>query len=57
MKPHVTLIDLVEIVSEFAQSESELIATVIHMIKSGQVELRSEPQPMPFAMEPVHAFA
>ena len=57
MKPYVTLIDLVEIVSEFAQSESELIATVIHMIKSGQVELRSEPQPMPYTAEPVHAFA
>ena len=55
MKPYVTLVDLVEIVSEFAQTESELIATVIHLIKSGQVELRSPTQPV--AMEPIHAFA
>ena len=57
MKPSVTLVDLVEIVSEFAQSENELIATVIHLIKSGQVELRSQPMPVPVAVEPIHAFA
>lgn len=55
MKTYVTLVDLVEIVSEFAQSETELIATVIHLIKSGQVELRSQPQPM--ALEHTHACA
>jgi hypothetical protein len=55
MKPYVTLVDLVEIVSEFAQTESELIATVIHLIKSGQVEIRSETQAQP--MEQAHAYA
>lgn len=55
MKPYVTLVDLVEIVSEFAQTESELIATVIHLIKSGQVEIRSEIQAQP--MEQAHAYA
>jgi hypothetical protein len=55
MKPYVTLTDLVEIVSEFAQTESELVATVIHLIKSGQVELRSQPQALD--VEQAHAFA
>lgn len=43
MTPAVTLTDLVEIVAEFARSEAELIATVIHLIKSGQVHLQAQP--------------
>ncbi len=43
MKPSITLMDLVETVSEFTTSESELIATVIHLIKSGQVTLKAQP--------------
>lgn len=42
MKPNVTLTDLVQIVSEFTASETELIATVIHLIKSGQVTLKAQ---------------
>ena len=36
----VTLRELVTAVSDFAQSENEVVATVIHMINSGQVKLR-----------------
>ena len=35
----VTLSDLVTAVSDCAQSENEVVATVIHMINSGQVRL------------------
>lgn len=34
-----TLLDLVSTVSEFADSENELIATVVHMVNSGSVRL------------------
>ena len=51
MKPSVTLTDLVQIVSEFTASETELIATVIHLIKSGQVTLEAQP------ITPVPAYA
>ena len=36
----VTLRELVTAVSDFAQSENEVVATVTHMINSGQVQLR-----------------
>ncbi|HEY8516645.1 MAG TPA: hypothetical protein VIS07_14140 [Candidatus Binatia bacterium] len=36
----VTLRELVSAVSDFAKSEDEVVATVIHMINSGQVRLR-----------------
>ncbi len=36
----VTLRELVTAVSDYAQSENEVVATVIHMINSGQVKLR-----------------
>lgn len=36
----VTLRDLVTAVSDCAQSENEVVATVVHMINSGQVKLR-----------------
>jgi hypothetical protein len=35
----VTLRELVNVVSDCAQSENEVIATVVHMINSGQVRL------------------
>ncbi|MBY0275195.1 hypothetical protein K2Z84_07640 [Candidatus Binatia bacterium] len=35
----VTLRELVTAVSDFAQSENEVVATVTHMINSGQVKL------------------
>ena len=36
----VTLRELVTAVSDYAQSHNEVVATVIHMINSGQVKLR-----------------
>ena len=39
MAIRVTLLDLVETVSEFATTEAELVATVVHMVNSGMVEL------------------
>jgi len=35
----VTLLDLVAAVSHFARTESELIATVVHLVNSGEVTL------------------
>ena len=34
-----TLLELVEAVSEFADNEAEVVATVVHMVNSGEVEL------------------
>jgi hypothetical protein len=39
MAQNVTLLDLVTVVSEFAPSENEVIATVVHMVNSGLVRL------------------
>ena len=35
----VTLLDLVAAVSQFARTESELIATVVYLVNSGRVTL------------------
>ena len=34
-----TLLELVQVVSEFADNEAEVVATVVHMVNSGEVEL------------------
>jgi len=39
MAPTVTLLDLVSAVSEYARSESELIAATVYMVNSGAVRL------------------
>ncbi len=39
MTPNVTLLDLVDAVSEHARSEAEVIATVIYMVNRGRVRL------------------
>ena len=36
----VTLLELVEAVGEYAHSEAEVVATVLHMLRSGRVKLR-----------------
>lgn len=43
MQPAVTLQDLVSAVSEYAESEAELVATVVHMVRSGKVRLIAGP--------------
>lgn len=39
MTPKVTLLDLVAAVGDEARSEAELIATVVHMVNAGLVQL------------------
>jgi hypothetical protein len=34
-----TLLELVETVFEFADTEAEVVATVVHLVNSGEVEL------------------
>ncbi len=39
MRTETTLLDLVTAVSQSARSETEVIATVVHMVNSGMVRL------------------
>ena len=39
MKLTVTLHDLISAVSEYADDENEVVATVVHLVKSGRVRL------------------
>ena len=34
-----TLLELVEAVSDYAETEAETVATVVHLVNSGQVQL------------------
>jgi hypothetical protein len=36
----VSLFELVEAVAEFSASEKEVVATVMHMLRSGRIQLR-----------------
>lgn len=38
----VTLLDVIQAVSEVAENDREVIATLVHLIRSGQVRLRDE---------------
>lgn len=40
MAIEVTLLDLVKAVSECAESDDEVVATVVHLVNSGRVRLR-----------------
>jgi hypothetical protein len=37
-----TLLDVIQAVSEVAESEREVVATMVHLISSGQVRLSDE---------------
>lgn len=39
MAANVTLLDLVKTVSEYARSDAEIVATVVHLVNSGAVRL------------------
>jgi hypothetical protein len=39
MALQLTLLDLVNTVSEYAATDDEVVATVVHLVNSGQVEL------------------
>jgi len=44
MAPRVTMQDLVDAVSEFAKSDAEILATVVHMVNTGRVQLVGRPR-------------
>ncbi|HEY8518173.1 MAG TPA: hypothetical protein VIS07_21900 [Candidatus Binatia bacterium] len=44
MVPRVTMQDLVTVVAEYATSEAEVIATVVHLVNSGKVRLVGRPR-------------
>jgi hypothetical protein len=49
----VTLLDLVAAVSHFARTETELLATVVHLVNSGKVTLGGNFRGARFACEDV----
>jgi hypothetical protein len=40
--PELTLLDVIQAVSEEATNDQEILATVVHLIRSGQVWLSAE---------------
>jgi hypothetical protein len=56
MAIRITMLELVETVSEFANTDAEVVATVVHMVNSGVVELCGNFRGMRFATDDV-AFA
>jgi len=40
--PALTLHDIIQAVSEVAANEQEILATIVHLLTSGQVRLRDE---------------
>ena len=53
MTPNMTLLDLVNAVSEHARSEAELIATVVYLVNSGRVRLNGNFRGARFDLRPV----
>jgi hypothetical protein len=51
MAPTVTMKDLVSAVAEHAESEAEVIATVVYLVNSGKVRLRGHLEGARFDME------
>ena len=49
---HVTLLELVRTIGEITDDETEIVATVIHMLRSGSVKLAGT-----FRGEPIGPFA
>jgi hypothetical protein len=39
MAPVVTLLELVKVVADYARTDSEVVATVVHLVNSGTVRL------------------
>ena len=39
MIPQTTMLDLIATVSEFAETENELLATVVYLVNAGKVQL------------------
>ena len=56
MAIRVTMLELVQTVAEFADTDAEIVATVVHMVNTGLVELSGNFRGMTFAAADV-AFA
>ncbi len=57
MAKHVTLLDLVTAISDFARTEAEVIATVVYLVNSGKVRLAGNFRGARFALEEFGAVA
>jgi len=57
MAKHITLLDLVTVVSSLARSDAEVVATVIYLVNSGKVRLAGNFRGARFALEPDGAVA
>ena len=42
MAATVTLREVVSVISEYAQSEDEVVATLVHLVNSGRIRLRGD---------------
>ena len=57
MAKHITLLDLVTVVSSLARTDAEVVATVIYLVNSGKVRLAGNFRGARFALEPDGAVA
>jgi hypothetical protein len=57
MIPRVTLLELVQVVGEIADTEAELIATVVDLVNGGRVQLTGNFRGCRFVLEDVSAAA
>jgi hypothetical protein len=57
MIPKVTLLELVQVVGEIAETEAELIATVVDLVNAGRVQLTGNFRGCRFVLEDVSAAA
>ena len=57
MAKHITLLDLVTVVSSLARTDAEVVATVVYLVNSGKVRLAGNFRGARFALEPDGAVA
>jgi len=51
MATHVTLLDLVTVVSSLARTDAEVVATVVYLVNSGKVRLAGNFRGARFALD------
>jgi len=51
MAKHITLLDLVTVVSSLARTDAEVVATVVYLVNSGKVRLAGNFRGARFALE------
>jgi len=57
MIPKVTLLELVAVVTDYSEDEAEVLATVVHLVNSGRVELIGNFRGCAFALGDDSVFA